>query len=364
VNYSRITAVIDHLLAQELRHALLEAGLDHYATLARSAHLEERRGITGLFSGGVTLQQDAADLLTLFVPADQELAVLDLIAHHGRLVRPGMGSVYSDPLLLLRGFEPLLPQVTIPPATLHHTFYPDLVGIGCVVRRGRGDHIALEVLTLNASVPTLSFGTGLGLRDRLGLLRITIPAEKEIISLVDSQSDAEEVMEHMVRAGRLHLPGQGLIYSYPVSHGLINTRLSRGQVGQAASVDRIVAALDRLTGGIDWRSAAGERPRGRRRGWFSGVEATLITPEQHADELFARALGVGVTGATIAPLRLAVATGHPAELAKARLAVAMLLPERLLEPLLAALEEAGAFGAEFQSLLAVRRVDRAFTYRV
>lgn len=359
----RITAVIDHLLTAEVRGALAAAGLAHYYLRpTRSAHLQERRGVAGLLSQGLRLGDAPTDLYTLFVPAAEELAVLDLLAGHGRLAQPGMGSVYSEPVTLARGYPALLPVPALTPVTRpEHEFYPALVGINCVVQRGRGDRIAREVLELGASVPTVGFGTGKGLRDRLGLLRVTIPAEKELVSLVDSRQDADEVIEHIIRAGRLDLPGQGFIVSYPVSRGLINTRLTHGQVGQAASVDRIVAALDSLTGGVEWRSAAGARPLRTHRRFLAGTELTLIAPEDRVDELFRRAMAAGVQGATLASVRLQAGRDQPG-LLKARAACAMFLADPQVPGVLAALEAAGAFGEEIQAVVYGRRVERAFTY--
>jgi hypothetical protein len=54
----------------------------------------------------------------------------------------------------------------------------DLSGIGCILPRGLGDPIARIALELGTCVPAITFGIGTGLRDRLGLLRIAIPAER------------------------------------------------------------------------------------------------------------------------------------------------------------------------------------------
>lgn len=359
----RVTAIIDHLLSEAVRRALAAAVGHYYVYPARSAHLEERRGLAGLFSDGMRLNDDPSDVFTLFAPAAEETVLLDLIADHGRLHLAGMGSVFSEPVELAHGYAPLLPgPVRAAVERTRHDFYAQLVGITCVVQRGRADRIAREVLELGASVPTIGFGTGMGLRDRLGLLRVTIPAEKELITLVDSRQDADEVIDHIIRAGRLDLPGQGFIFGYPVRRGLLNTRLSRGQVGQAASIDRIAAAIDRLTGGVAWRSAAGARPEQPARRCRQGTDLTLIAPDERVHDLIGIAMAGGARGATTHPLRLITAEEAP-HLYKARTACSLFLEQGQAEPVLAALEQGGAFGEEVQAVAYGRRVERAFTYR-
>lgn len=361
--YVRVTAIVDQLLVADVRAALAEAGVGHYYLRpAHSSHLEERRGLSGVLNAGMRLGSAPSEVLTLFLPEGEELPVLELLARHGRLAQPGAGSVFSEPVTLAYGYAPLLPRpAMLPPQPHEHDFYAELVGITCVVPRGRGDRIAREVLELGASVPTIGFGTGKGLRDRLGLLRVTIPAEKEVVTLVDSRQDADEVIEHIIRAGRLDLPGGGFIASYPVRRGLINTRLTLGQVGQAASMDRVVAALDSLTGGVEWRSAAGAKAPVAARRFIHGVELSLIAPEDRIDELFEHAMNAGVQGATTVAQRLVVAEEAP-QLLKARAACSMFLPEALAPTVLEALEAAGAFGEEIQAVVYGRRVERAFTY--
>ncbi len=358
----RVTAMVDHLFAGGVRHALQAARLDHWYTAhTRSSVLEERRGLMGVLAGRDRLASDAGDLFVLYVEEAQEQAVMDLLVEHGRLRRPGAGSVFSESVECVAGFAPLAQAARpTPGAAASNDYFPDLVGVHCIVQRDRADPIAREVLELGAAVPTIWYGTGMGLRDRLGLLRITIPAEKEIMSLVVSRAQADEVLEKMILAGRLDLPGQGFIYSYPVRRGLLNTRLKRGHVGQLASIDRIVAAIDDLTGGIDWRSTPGGTDSAPR-AWFSGVDATLIAAEDRIPDLFRVAMAAGAGGATISPLRLG-ATSDTAP-RRARAACNMLLDERVLPEVIEALDRAGGFGDEAQGVLYCRPVERAFTYR-
>ncbi len=71
----------------------------------------------------------------------------------------------------------------IPSSKGNAYFFKELKGITCIVQRGEGDRIAKISLNTGASVPITTHGTGSGVRDKLGLLRITIPPEKELINL-------------------------------------------------------------------------------------------------------------------------------------------------------------------------------------
>ena len=70
--------------------------------------------------------------------------------------------------------------------------------------------------------PTVTFGEGGGVRDKIPLLRITKGPEKEFVWCVVEKSDADDIFSSMARAGKITEPGRGFMYSIPVHNGLIN----------------------------------------------------------------------------------------------------------------------------------------------
>jgi nitrogen regulatory protein PII len=89
--------------------------------------------------------------------------------------------------------------------------------ITCVVQRGKGEAVAKAAMKAGAPAATVYFARGTGIRERLGLLRIAISPEKEVIDIVISDDKANAVFDAMVSEGKLDTPGMGFIYMIPVS---------------------------------------------------------------------------------------------------------------------------------------------------
>ena len=121
-----------------------------------------------------------------------------------------------------------------------------MTGICCIAHRGDGDLLAKVGLETGSGVPAITFGIGTGLRDKIGLWRVAIPAEKEIVNLVTTSHNAENVMEMMIDIGALDQPGKGFIYLYPIKKGLVDVKAYVGLRRQAASIEQIVTVIDEI----------------------------------------------------------------------------------------------------------------------
>ncbi len=86
----------------------------------------------------------------------------------------------------------------------------DLITV--VVQRGKGDLIVRKALKVGAGGATIWFGRGSGIRERLGLLGIAISPEKEVVMIITPREITDDVFQAVVKAGKLHLPGQGIAY--------------------------------------------------------------------------------------------------------------------------------------------------------
>jgi len=208
---------------------------------------------------------------------------------------------------------------------------------------------------------------GTGVRDKMGLLRITIPAEKEIITLITNSYDADTVMELMIDLGKLDQPGKGFIFSFPLRQGVPNIRVCRGERQHAASIDQIVAAIDNLRGGSEWRqkSVVLSREGHKKRHYISGlVDLILLCDEGFSMPLIKAAMAAGAGGATVTRFKQSGGGegAHGKRIGGSREACSIGIPEGNISIVLDALDKAGAFSDECRGQVLVRPIGKAFTY--
>lgn len=88
----------------------------------------------------------------------------------------------------------------------------DVALITCIVQRGMADTIVDAAQDAGAQGATVYYAHGSGVRERLGVLGLTIEAEKEVITIVVAADQVDRVFESMYVAGKLDTPGMGFIY--------------------------------------------------------------------------------------------------------------------------------------------------------
>jgi len=342
----------------------------------RTVQIRERK--LPFYPATVTdLEENLCDILQLYYPPEVEQRVLKRLISAGGLEMADRGSIYSEEA------EQLLPALALPagaeekneaeaaveasPAK-RFSLVTDLAGICCILPRGLGDVVARVALELGTCVPAISFGTGTGWRDRLGLLRVAIPAEKELVTLVVPHHDAEGLARRLVEGGRLSQPGRGFVYLYPIRRGLLNIQLWIGPQCHAASINQVVAAVDALWGGTGWRRRFSAEERGPLyripRFQHDLLELTLICPEGRTAGLVHAAMEAGSGGATSQRVvRLGATEAEPEELPAGRELTTMVIPARRRESVLAALRGAGLFAEGVAgSLLYVAPAPLAYSY--
>jgi nitrogen regulatory protein PII len=362
---SRITAFVNRNISKEILDSLKEVGvIDLHLAAARSPVIEERKGIFALLPGR-DLVDDPLDIISFLVARKAGDSILNLIIEKGQLNLPGRGSVYSEEIDLGMAHE-LCQENKPDPFEIEKAPLHKLTGICCVVQRGQGDSIARVALDTGICVPSLHFGVGTGVRDKMGILRITIPAEKEVINIATSPFDAEIVMKMMIEVGKLDQPGKGFIYLYPLEQGIINMKVTRGEHRHAASIEQIVAAVDHIKGGAEWRRRSGtvEKTREKSMDYLTDlVDLTLLCDGGTGTDLVNVAMSAGAPGATIARLKHVRPQDSPlSEVSPAREACSMIVSNNEVESILNALEEADAFADCCHGQIQLRRVQKAFTY--
>jgi len=84
--------------------------------------------------------------------------------------------------------------------------------ITCVVQRGNADVVVKAARGAGAQGATIYYGRGTGVRERLGILGLTIEAEKEVICIIAANDQLDHIFEKMYLAGEIDTPGMGVIY--------------------------------------------------------------------------------------------------------------------------------------------------------
>jgi len=88
----------------------------------------------------------------------------------------------------------------------------DAMMITCIVQRGIADRIVEAAQRAGAHGATIFHAHGTGVRQRLGVLGITVNAEKEVVCIVVAREQADHMFEQIHAAAKLDTPGMGMMY--------------------------------------------------------------------------------------------------------------------------------------------------------
>ena len=92
------------------------------------------------------------------------------------------------------------------------TYLTDVFLITCVVQSGTAEKIINAATSVGAQGATINYARGTGIRDRMGLMGVTIDEQKEIIRIIVSKEQSNRVFESMYLAGDLATPGKGIMW--------------------------------------------------------------------------------------------------------------------------------------------------------
>ena len=93
---------------------------------------------------------------------------------------------------------------------------PNVSLIVSIVRKGWGDTVLEASLRGGAHGGTIMFGRGSGIHEQQSILGIQIEPEKEIVFTVVPREIKDAVLQEIVRAAELTVPGHGLAFVVPV----------------------------------------------------------------------------------------------------------------------------------------------------
>ena len=238
-------------------------------------------------------------LIQVLVGNDLIDAVVDAAVKAGNLSKVGAGAVFTiscEEAVASRSFPSNLPTDQSGELNISNT--GNMEAICCICEKGIADDIAQAALQNGAPGPTVTFGEGGGVRDKIPLLRITKGPEKEFVWCVVDKSDADDVFAEMARAGRITEPGRGFMYSIPVASGLINVSSTISSSAHGANMEQIISAIDELKGGKDWRSLSADgKSKALKTTYLENLTGLYcIVPRDQYEEVYDAVLDSGAPG--------------------------------------------------------------------
>ncbi|NLO10942.1 MAG: hypothetical protein GX122_00725 [Candidatus Cloacimonetes bacterium] len=357
INKALTRSLTEYLKSLNIRNIFVETG--------RTSTLNNGTGLFGL-RPKTPLAYDPVEIVSIFVHQSLEDDLMAGVFHTLDLKTPGRGTIQSSDITIIKAHPSfqICSQLQIP-QQIPASFFTDLRAIACVVQRGEGDAVARVSLKAGASVPVTTYGIGGGVRDKLGLLRITIPPEKEVIDLVMSKYDIDSVMEMFISEAKLDAPGRGIAYIHPIRKGTVNTRISRKRAEQAANMEQMISAIDSIVGGVEWRKTRLEQENTRMRTFLTDlVELILVCSDGFGKKLSKIAMENGASGATICKTRYIYTSEEDYDRNPPRRDISkMIVSPSAVPKITQAIEEAGGFEDEAQALLYSHPVLKAYTYR-
>ena len=290
--------VIDRLREIGVRSVLVENG--------RTVRLRRNRRRSGVGRKSVRLEDSPVELFRFSVPPEHAQPTIRSLIDAAEMDVPGRGAVFAQGVTEYVALDAArLGFANLETPAVEAPMLRDLSLITCVLSTsGGGENLARLALELGTGVPIVTLGTGTGMRDRLGLLRITVPPEKELVHLLVPAIDAEGVIRQLVEEGKLNRPGRGFVYSAAVQAGVLDTRLQIGPHEHAASIEQVVAAIDELKVGTAWRRRfPGLDQSGHFRLTRNHSEVVFVCSEERSGIFVDAAMRAGARGATTTRVR-------------------------------------------------------------
>lgn len=238
-------------------------------------------------------------LLQALVSDDEISKITDSAIESGKLNKVGSGAVFSmscNDAHISSSFPSSIHSETN--NSNNSTARENLEAICCICEKGIAEQIAKAALECGAPGPTITYGEGGGVRDKIPLLRITKGPEKEFVWCVVDKADADNVFGNMARAGKISEPGRGFMYSIPVHTGLINVSSTISSSAHGANMEQIISAIDDLKGGKDWRVTADPVESKALKTTFleNLIGLYCIVPRDFYDEVYDAILDAGAPG--------------------------------------------------------------------
>lgn len=275
-----------------------------YGTNIRSRGMI-RQGKKRRFLKPLTISPSMESIL-LLTPKENIEMVLSECAYEAGLTRGGIGAVMEVPVqrVWASNTEKNLNTTNIAPENVHShsiSLKKNLRLITCVCQQGKADTIAAAAMKEGSASPIIHYGEGRGVRDRMGILKIAVNPQKEIIYVLTDAFECERILDTMVEAGKLYAPGMGFIFTTDIPIGVINLLSSISGSHTEATTEQIIKAIDELKGSRAWRlaEALGDSTVRRvRKSMTDLINLKLVTRRGIGDDFIFKAMQRGSPGAT------------------------------------------------------------------
>jgi nitrogen regulatory protein PII len=361
---SKITCEINRNYTFELEKKLNEIGItEFHIQAARSIVLREKISFFG-FVSKTKLDEDPLDIIQFYVDPGNEEFVMSYIINKLNLNLPGKGTIFSEEIEVLQEKNECINHIKTGQIE-NYSPLKNLAGVVCIVQRGNANAIVRNTLNLGYPVPAIAYGIGTGLRDKLGLLRITVPAEKEIIKIVVNKHDLDDIINILIEAGKIDEPGKGFLYIYPIKEGIVNGKIYRGKAKSSASLEQIISALDDLKGNAEWRKRENYKGKADKHTQFlkNLVDMTIICNEGRSSDFIKAAMSSGAAGATIGKLSyINMKNDIKSKILHARETANMVVSKIQMDTIIKAVISEGLFDENSHGYIEIKQSPLACTY--
>ncbi len=302
---TRITLIAHQGLNTLIVELLTSMGVDSLIVEnARCVRQKMNSRFWGFPGLNAELSDAATEIYRLSVCRDAAPGILEKLIDRLDLRIPGRGAVYAQDLLEITNLQPA--EIKLEAAGSDSLLHDLSLITGIQTKSGSGENLPGVALKLGVGVPVVSLGIGTGIRDRLGLLRITISPEKELVFLMVPSHDADGLQRLLIEEGHLDRPGGGFLYQTPIRAGMVDPLIRIGRQEHAASIEQIIAAIDDLKKGTAWRKrffGMESTSENRNETTFSHREISFFCHEGEGDSFVHAAMQAGAEGATMSRVR-------------------------------------------------------------
>lgn len=361
-NISKFTCSVYRFVSPLVPETLKKCSIDEYFLQPAKAlvSVDKKRFLLS----GSGYMENIMDTYHFSCGPEKEVAVFEQMVKDLSLDQEGRGSLYVEPAVIIDNSDNNINSFSNMSSVVENVD-TKLMGIYCIIQRGRGDIIAKKAIDAGASVPSIYYGVGGGIRDRMGLVRITIPAEKEMINIIVAEHDCAGMMNILIDAGNLDRPGMGFIFNYPINRAATDTKTHIGRSRSAASIGQIVKAIDEINGNTEWRRRViNPVLTMKERSFLNDLDnITLICDDTKAKEMLDIAMCAGATGATLSKCRRSVLSKESPNQNKKSVEMADMVISTSQKPeIIKSLVNGGFFSKDINGTIMIRKSTLAFSY--
>jgi hypothetical protein len=331
---------------------------------ARCVRQNVKAGYWGFSSLRMGFSDAASEIYRLTVKRESAVPLLCRLIEGLELRTPGRGAIYAQNVEEISQRD--LPDIELEQVKSDWLLSDLALITGIQTKSGGGENLYKVALKLGAGVPVVGIGIGTGIRDRLGLLRITISPEKELVHLMVPGHDANGLQRLLIEEGHVDRPGGGFLYQTPIQAGMVDPLLRIGRQEHAASIEQIIAAIDDLKKSTAWRKrffGVEDISDNASVANFTHREISFFCYEGQSDNLVEAAMQAGAAGATVSRLRTLYLQGADAGKSISCEHGILCVQAGLETPLLEALREIAATGPEKSWVLQSVPAASVFTHK-